>query len=39
MEKVRWPTGDDAWEDLKTGAEEVWTEVKTSFNNAASSFE
>jgi len=30
--------GDDAWEDLKTGAENVWTEVKSAFNSAASKF-
>jgi hypothetical protein len=30
--------GDDAWEDLKTGAENVWTEVKTIFQSAASRF-
>ena len=30
--------GDDAWEDLKTGAENVWTEVKAAFQSAASRF-
>ena len=30
--------GDDAWEDLKIGAENVWTEVKTAFQGAASKF-
>ena len=30
--------GDDAWEDLKIGAENVWTEVKTAFQSAASRF-
>ena len=30
--------GDDAWEDLRTGAEKVWTEVKSTFNSAASRF-
>jgi hypothetical protein len=30
--------GDDAWEDLKKGAENVWTEVKTAFRSAASEF-
>ena len=29
---------DDAWEDLKTDAENVWTEVKSAFNSAASKF-
>jgi hypothetical protein len=30
--------GDDAWEDLKKGAEKVWTEGKTAFQSAASRF-
>jgi hypothetical protein len=30
--------GDDAWEDVKTGAENVWTEIKAVFQNAASRF-
>jgi hypothetical protein len=30
--------GDDAWEDIKAGAENVWTEVKTAFQSAASRF-
>ena len=30
--------GDDAWEDLKKGAENVWTEVKTAFQSATSRF-
>ena len=30
--------GDDAWEDLKTGAENVWADVKAAFNSAASRF-
>ena len=30
--------GDDAWEDIKTGAENVWTEVKVVFQSAASRF-
>ena len=30
--------GDDAWEDLKTGAERAWTEVKASFSSADSRF-
>ena len=31
-------SGDDAWEDVKTGAENVWTEIKAVFQNAASRF-
>lgn len=30
--------GDDAWEDLATGAENAWTEVKTAFISAGSRF-
>jgi len=30
--------GDDAWEDVRTGAENVWAEVKTAFQSAASRF-
>jgi hypothetical protein len=30
--------GDDAWEDLKVGAENVWADVKTAFTSAASRF-
>lgn len=30
--------GDDAWEDVKAGAETVWTEIKAVFQNAASRF-
>jgi hypothetical protein len=30
--------GDDAWEDLKTGAENVWADVKAAFNSAVSRF-
>jgi hypothetical protein len=30
--------GDDAWEDVKAGAEKVWTEIKAVFQNAASRF-
>ncbi|MBA4391761.1 MAG: coiled coil domain-containing protein [Syntrophus sp. (in: bacteria)] len=30
--------GDDAWEDLKAGAENVWTDVKTTFDSAVSRF-
>jgi predicted nuclease with TOPRIM domain len=31
-------SGDDAWEDLKTGAENVWTEIKAAFQSATSRF-
>ncbi len=30
--------GDDAWEDLRAGAENVWIEVKTAFQSATSRF-
>jgi hypothetical protein len=30
--------GDDAWKDLKTGAENVWTEVNSAFQGAATKF-
>jgi multidrug resistance efflux pump len=30
--------GDGAWEDLETGAEKAWTEVKMAFNDAVSKF-
>jgi len=30
--------GDEAWGDLRTGAEKVWTEVKTALHDAASRF-
>lgn len=30
--------GDEAWEDVRTGAEKAWTEVKTAFHDAASKF-
>jgi hypothetical protein len=30
--------GDEAWEDLKTGAEKARAEVKTAFQSAASRF-
>jgi hypothetical protein len=30
--------GDDAWEDIKTGAENVRDDVKTAFNSAISRF-
>ena len=31
-------SGDDAWEDVKAGAENVWTEIKVLIQNAASRF-
>ncbi len=30
--------GDDAWEDIKKGAEKAWAEVKTAFHDASSRF-
>jgi predicted ATP-binding protein involved in virulence len=30
--------GDEAWEDLKKGAEKAWTEVKTAYHDASSRF-
>ena len=30
--------GGEAWEDLKTGAEKVWAEVKAAFHSAALKF-
>ena len=30
--------GDDEWENLKRGAENVWTEVKSAFERAAVKF-
>jgi len=30
--------GDEVWEDLKTGVEKAWTEVKAAFHGAASKF-
>lgn len=30
--------GDEAWEDLKTGAENVWAEVRAAFHDAISKF-
>jgi predicted ATP-binding protein involved in virulence len=31
-------SGDDAWETLKTGVENAWTEVKNAFHDAAAKF-
>ena len=31
-------SGDEAWEDLKIGAEKVWSEVKAAFHDASSRF-
>jgi len=30
--------GDEAWKDLKAGAEKAWDEIKTTFHEAASRF-
>ncbi|MFZ3044676.1 MAG: coiled coil domain-containing protein [Desulfatirhabdiaceae bacterium] len=30
--------GDDAWEDVKTGAEKAWDEVKAAYHHVASKF-
>jgi seryl-tRNA synthetase len=30
--------GDDAWEDIKNGAEKAWNEVKTAYHNASARF-
>jgi len=30
--------GDDAWEDIRAGAENVWSDVKTAFQSAAAMF-
>jgi hypothetical protein len=30
--------GDEAWEVVKAGVEKVWSEVKTSYHDAASKF-
>ena len=30
--------GDEAWEDVKAGAEKVWAEVKTAYHDAISRF-
>ena len=37
LQEIR-TTGDDGWEDLKTGAENVWTEVNSAFQRAATKF-
>jgi predicted ATP-binding protein involved in virulence len=31
-------SGDDAWGDLKEGAEKVWSEIKMAFKKAESNF-
>jgi hypothetical protein len=33
-----WSADDDAWDDVKAGAENIWTEIKSAFQNAASRF-
>ena len=30
--------GDEAWEDVKKGAEKAWAEVKTAYHDASSRF-
>jgi hypothetical protein len=30
--------GDEAWEDIKKGAEKVWAEAKTAYHDASSRF-
>jgi hypothetical protein len=30
--------GDEAWEDVRTGAEKAWAEVKTAYHDASSRF-
>jgi hypothetical protein len=37
LQEIR-TTGDDGWEDLKAGAENVWTEVNSAFQSAATRF-
>jgi hypothetical protein len=37
LQEIR-TTSDDGWEDLKTGAENVWTEVNSAFQSAATRF-
>ena len=37
LQEIR-TTGDDDWEDLKTGAENVWAEVNSAFQSAATKF-
>lgn len=31
-------SGDDAWDDLKIGAENIWIDAKSAFGKAASQF-
>jgi hypothetical protein len=31
-------SSDEAWEDMKAGAEKVWAELKIAFDRAASKF-
>jgi hypothetical protein len=37
LQEIR-TTGDDVWEDLKAGAENVWAEVNSAFQSAATKF-
>jgi chromosome segregation ATPase len=31
-------SSDEAWDDVKAGAEKIWSEVKTAYHDAASRF-
>ena len=37
LQEIR-TTGDDVWDDLKTSAENVWAEVNSAFQSAATRF-
>jgi hypothetical protein len=37
LQEIR-TTGDDIWDDLKTSAENVWAEVNSAFQSAATKF-
>jgi hypothetical protein len=37
LQEIR-TTGDDVWDDLKTSAENVWAEVNSAFQGAATKF-
>ena len=37
LQEIR-TTSDDVWENLKTGAENVWAEVNSAFQSAATKF-
>ncbi len=36
--KQLWEAGDDAWDDMKTGLEKSWTELKGAFSKASAKF-